>query len=54
MLLYMAEKRESPKGLKKSLMMDLRRFVLDANLRFRVWIPSFFMVMGRSTWKDSR
>ena len=45
---YMGVKRES-KGLKKSCMPALLFFALVANLRFLVWIPSFFIVMGLST-----
>ena len=45
---YMAVKRES-KGLKKSCMPALLFFALVASLRFLVWMPSFFMVMGLST-----
>ena len=48
MLEYMALNLES-KGLKKSCMPGLRFFALVASFLFLVWIPSFFIVMGRST-----
>ncbi len=47
----MAEKRES-NGLKKSCMPGRFLLAFVASLRFLVWMPSFFIVMGRSTCKE--
>ena len=42
-------KRESKEDLKKSCMKLFLLLALVASLWFLVWMPSFFMVMGRST-----
>ncbi len=42
--------KRASNGLKKSCMEPgLRFFDLVASLRLRVWMPSFFIVIGRST-----